>query len=508
MTTTNSRPNILFIMADQMTPLLMGVYGHPQVKTPNLDALAQQAVRFDAAYSPCPICSPARNSLLTGKYVSTIRCYDNSTPLASDEPTLAHYLTNAGYETVASGKMHFVGPDQLHGFKHRLTTDVFPSGFNWTPNTRENEASDFADIHAEPIAIDYVSAGVRQWSMQLGFDEETHHKALEYLYSKRMKLSGTLQKPQPQRDPAPFCLMVSYTHPHEPFHVTQEMWDAYEDVTIDIPDFPEDMESEYTQLDRWLNTFHGVHRVDLKNPDNLRNMRRAYYALVTYIDKKVGELLKTLRDTGLEESTIVIFASDHGDLLGERGMVQKRAFYEWCARVPLLIYDPRKAFKNQIVRSPVNLMDLTPTLLDLAGVAQDERLDMEAQSLMPLITDKDQRTSPVFSENHTEGVYATTFMVRKGKFKYVYIHGHETQLYDMENDPAEWHNLSGTSGYQTIEADMKQALLRQFNPDRIEADVRDSLKKRHLIKTSNQRNQPPWDYTPPFDASQMYWREG
>jgi len=127
------RPNILFIMTDQMTPFLTGAYGHKVVKTPNIDRLVKEGTRFDSAYTPCSLCAPARASLMTGKYASRIRCYDNASPFSSDEPTFAHYLSLQGYETIASGKMHFVGPDQLHGLYRRLTTDIYPSDFTWLP---------------------------------------------------------------------------------------------------------------------------------------------------------------------------------------------------------------------------------------------------------------------------------------------------------------------------------------------------------------------------------------
>ena len=137
----DGKPNVLLIMADQLTPLLMGAYGHPVVKTPNLDKLVASGVRFDAAYSPCPLCAPARAALMTGTFISRNEVWDNAAPLASDVPTIAHYLTNAGYETVASGKLHYVGPDQLHGFRRRLTTDIYPSGYTWLPPPRRERGA-------------------------------------------------------------------------------------------------------------------------------------------------------------------------------------------------------------------------------------------------------------------------------------------------------------------------------------------------------------------------------
>jgi choline-sulfatase len=204
------KPNILLIITDQMVPTLTGAYGHPVVRTPNLDRLVQQGVRFDSAYTPCPICAPARASLMTGRYVSRIRCYDNAAPLSCDVPTVCHYLTNAGYETVASGKLHYVGPDQLHGFRRRLTTDIYPADFEWAASrTRQDRIAANRAPHARMYATPNV--GVRRWTRYLKYDERSHFRALEYLRDKADRMHGS----------DPFLLCVSYHHPHEPFHSNQ-----------------------------------------------------------------------------------------------------------------------------------------------------------------------------------------------------------------------------------------------------------------------------------------------
>ncbi len=506
MTNNNQKPNILFIMADQLIPHMIGCYGHKVVKTPNIDRLANEGILFDSAYSPCPICSPARATLMTGKYVSNIGAYDNASPFSCDEPTVAHYLTNEGYDVVLSGKMHFIGPDQLHGFSRRLTTDIYPSSFEWT--TRREETQEFGEMHKNPIAIDYVTAGIRQWSMQFDYDEETHFRALEYIQSRRMQVGGTMQKPQKERDPKPFFLCVSYTHPHEPFHVTQELWDLYEGEQIDVPDLPENLDDTYSQMDKWLNDFHGVKEYDLKDTKSLYNMRRAYYGLITYIDNKVGELIKALEDTGLRENTIVIFTSDHGDMLGEKGMVQKRCFYEFSSRVPLIINYPDGWMGGTEITQHTSLIDLTPTILDMAGISVEQLLPCDGKSLIGLIDGSDKSERYIFSELHTEGVFSTCFMIRKDKFKYIYIHGKDAQLFDIEKDPGEWENLSGRNEFVEIESELKAKIFEQFNPDEIERDVCKSLLNRKLIREAMKANNTHWDYFPYFDATRQYWREG
>jgi choline-sulfatase len=485
-------PNILLIMADQLVPFLTGAYGHPVVQTPHLDRLAEHSIRFDAAYTPYPLCAPARAAFMTGRYASAIGCYDNAAVLPADEPTIAHYLANAGYDTVLSGKMHFIGPDQLHGFRRRLTTDVYPAGFDWVPV--QDQAGQFprgghARLYVTP------NVGVRPWTKFLSYDEETHFRALEYL-RERGRTPPT----------EPFFLVASYHHPHDPFHVTQELWDLYEGAEIAIPQYLQQLEATYSAMDRWLNEVHETDQVDLGAPDSLYELRRSYYGLVTYIDRKVGELLAVLEQTGQRDNTIIVFTSDHGDMLAEKRMVQKRCFYEWSARVPLIVHLPDERNGGWTVAEPVSLMDLVPTLLNWAGVPAEVRLPMDATSFAGLIEGSDTAERIVFSEYHVEKVKAPCFMVRKRKHKYIYIHGYGSQLFDLEADPDEWNNLAGQPELQAVEDELRTLILAQFDPDQIAAAGAASVRRREMIRQAMERNDTHWDYFPYFDATQQYVR--
>lgn len=508
-----AQPNILLIMSDQLIPEMTGAYGNPIAQTPNIDRLAARGTLFSSAYTSCPICAPARMSLLTGQYVSAIGCHDNTSILASDEPTFNHYLSAAGYDTVLTGKMHMIGPDQLHGYARRLNTDIYPSDFAWLG--RRVAMDDFSGIHENPIAVDYVGegAGVRQWSLQLDYDEETHFRALEYLRYKKSEVSGTLQKPMPVRDDAPFMLHVSYQHPHEPFHCTQEYWDRYEGVDIPIPQIPADMAAHQTAMDRSLNTWHGCGRVDLMNPDSLRVVHRSYLANVTYLDDKIGELLDTLEHCGLADDTLIIFCSDHGDMLGHRGMVQKRTFYEQASRINLIVSMPERlrrgtmATPGSVCHDPVSIVDIMPTLLDLAGIETD--LPMDGRSLRPQLMGESDPARHVFCEHHVEGVTACCFMVRRGAFKLNLTMGGEAQLFDLRADPGEWRNLAGDPAHAAIEAELRALIAARFDREAIERAIALNLRKRWVIKAARQQTGgPSWDYQPHFDASKQYWREG
>jgi choline-sulfatase len=462
-------PNILLVMADQLVPFLTGAYGHPVVRTPSLDRLAAEGIRFDAAYTPYPLCSPARAALVTGRYASRLGCYDNASILPADRPTVAHYLTNAGYDTVLTGKMHFVGPDQLHGFSRRLTTDVFPATMDWVPTT-DDEGRFVRGGHARSYVPPEV--GVRVWTKFLSYDEETHFRALEFL-RERARL-------QPEE---PFFLVVSYHHPHDPFHPTQELWDLYEGAEIDLP---EQRDREVSAMDRWANEAHETDAVDLADPEALTALRRAYYALVTYVDRKVGELLAVV-----PEDTVILFTSDHGDMLGERGMVQKRCFYEWSVRVPLLLRVPGSG--PAVVPHPVSLLDVVPTLLDLAGV--DDRLELDGRSLLDPDPDR-----AVLAEYHVEKVRAPCFMARRGSRKLIHVHRHGEQLFDLDVDPHEVRSVEGDAD------DLRGLILAEFDPDAIAADGAASVRRRELVREAMARNGTRWDYSPEFDATTMYVR--
>jgi choline-sulfatase len=286
----NDQPNILLIVADQLTPFTTGTYGHPVVQTPHLDQLAADGIRYDAAYTSCPLCAPARASLVTGMYASNIGVYDNKSSFSCEQPTVAHYLSLAGYDTVLSGKMHFVGADQLHGFHRRLTGDIFPADFSW-------QHTDQRTVVEDNNANAYLTAGPSGRSKNQAYDDTVHAQALAYLHSE---------------PPSPFFLIASYQQPHQPFMVPQRVWEAYHDDEIDLPELPDDpaeLDALYSTMERWVNRHHGIPPVrdELVKPETLRRMRRAYYGMVTEIDRRVGELLSALDATGQRENTVIIF---------------------------------------------------------------------------------------------------------------------------------------------------------------------------------------------------------
>jgi len=212
------QPNILFIQADQLSAEALGVDGHPFAKTPHIDRLAREGVMFKNAYCPFPLCGPSRFAMMTGRLASRIGAYDNAAELPASVPTVAHYLRARGYATTLIGKMHFVGPDQLHGYEERLTSDIYPSDFYWTDHNKKQTKETASDSRG------VLKSGICERSVQLDYDEQSMFRAQQKLYD---IARGS--------DERPFFLTVSLIHPHDPFYCTRDYWDRYDGVDIGLP---------------------------------------------------------------------------------------------------------------------------------------------------------------------------------------------------------------------------------------------------------------------------------
>jgi choline-sulfatase len=487
-------PNILLIMADQMAGPALPCYGHSVVRAPNITRLAQEGVVFDSTYCASPLCAPSRAALVTGQLPSRIGAYDNAAEFPSSIPTFGHYLRDMGYHTCLCGKMHFVGADQLHGFEERLTTDIYPADFGWTPDWERPEER--PSWYHNMLSI--VQAGTCQTSNQLDFDEEVAFHAVRKIYEMAR-----------DQDTRPFCLFVSFTHPHDPFAVPGEYWDRYEHDRVDLPTVPP------LPLEQMDPHSRRVHRVcDLgryrQTGERVRNARHAYYGAISYVDDKVGQILEALEATGFAKDTIVLFTSDHGEMLGERGLWYKMNFFEWSARVPLVVWAPTR-FAPRRVTTHVSLLDLLPTLIELGageGLAPDLVDAVDGQSLAPFLQGEGTgREDVAVGEILCESAIAPCFMIRRGRYKYVYSEPDPEQLYDLEADPDELDNVAARPEYDALRRRFFEEMRARWDPDAIRRQVLASQRRRRLVARSLATGQPsPWDFQPFRDASQQYMR--
>lgn len=486
-------PNILLVMADQLAAPTLPVHGHKVVKAPHLSRLAEHSVVFDSAYCNFPICAPSRFSMLSGRLPHSIEAYDNASEFPASVPTMAHYLARLGYRTILCGKMHFVGPDQLHGYEERLTTDIYPSDFSWTPDFLKGPEYRPTGVSMRPV----VEAGPCVRSLQIDYDDEVEYRGVQRLYD-------LARSPEDR----PFFLTVSFTHPHPPFVTAQEHWDRYRHDEIDMPKVAPIPLEELDEHSRWLHYAHAQNLYTVTDA-HVRNARHAYYGMVSYIDDKVGRVLSTLEQCGLAADTVVAFAVDHGEMLGERGMWFKQTFYEWSARVPLMIAAPGIAPRR--VGAHVSLVDLLPTFLDLAtGGRPPEPVDpLDGATLVPLMTGEEPGEDRiVLSEYSSEGVCAASRMVRAGRYKYVYTRGLKPMLFDLERDPDELRNLAGMPEVHSIEERMRAQGLAGWDPDEVHQRILASQKRRLFLAEVAQRSgrYPNWAYQPFVDESKRFVR--
>ena len=444
----SSRPkNILWLMSDQHRPHALGIDGNPVARTPNLDNLARSGTRFDQAYCANPVCVPSRASLLTGLYSHHHGANNNALPLAFTRKTIAHYLGRAGYMSGLIGKMHFVDA-QTHGFDYRLD---FNDWFQYLgPKTKifadelgkRNSGSGNPQIDDLWREFGDPWSGVREDDGRPGLvpvgrmsklEEPDHFESFVTRESVRfLKNHGARQ---------PFFLIASYLKPHDPFMPAQRFYNMFRAVDMQIPDtwgkgdlatVPKEIRESITN--DWVSP-------ELRNnPDNVRRRIALYYANLAQMDDNIGVMLKALHDLGLEDNTIVMYTSDHGEMLGEHGLWQKMVFYEPSVGVPLIFRAPGLTTPGARSRTPVSQVSVVATLLELAGV--DIPTGLDGTSLV-----RDLREPTKTRDNTIYAEYALNSprakgMIRQGDFKYSYYKDDTPELYNLHDDPKEMHNLA------------------------------------------------------------------
>jgi len=476
---TPEKPNILLIQADQLKPQVLTSYGGI-ADTPHLDNLADEGVVFENAYCNFPLCAPSRFSMLAGMLPSRIGAYDNGAEYLAQIPTMAHYLRLAGYHTCLSGKQHFVGPDMLHGFHERLVPELYPTDFSWAPSWDE----DRMDSNNNSTGV--TRSGVCTRSVQIDHDEAVLYRAKSKIHD------------YARTEGQPFFLLASFTHPHEPYYALQKHWDRYRHDDIPMP---------VTQLQpakaRDLHTDRILRHHSLLDSgiteSHVRTARHGYLANVSYFDDMLGDLLDTLRQTGLSRNTVILLTADHGDMLGEHGLWFKKHFNDHASRVPLIVHAP-EYFANG--RSLVNasLVDLLPTLCDLAGLKVTEHAPqtLDGTSLVSQCEHPEHSNSgAVYAEITSEGVPAPMFMVRSGQFKLIQGGDVPPVLYDLANDPEERSNVADKPELTDTRRSLESLIQDCWDPASLERDIRLSQRRRRLVHAAHQKGTAPvWDHRP------------
>jgi choline-sulfatase len=425
---------------------------------------------FDAAYCASPICVPSRMAFMTGRQCSRIGVYDNGSPLRSDIPTLAHTLRMQGYETVLIGKMHFIGPDQMHGFTRRPVGDEKVCG-------HAIEAPDWDAGDPTPAVmrsrIDRAGPGTTDPIEQ---DEDVLAAARAEI--DRLAAAG------PDRKPVFLC--ISFNTPHFPLVVPEDYYARFAGKVAPPRIGPggADEHPYHRRIRRYFD-------VESLSEAEVMRARAAYFGLVAHLDDLIGEVLGRLDAHRDGFNPLVCYASDHGEMAGEHGLWWKCSFYEEAARVPLIIRWPGVVPAASRSGVPVSLLDLSATFAAVAGATADNSLFMaetDGDSLLPILIGQGMDEERAVIAEYLAHAAATPIrMVRRGQWKYVYYHGESEELYRLDVDSHEEHNLACAPEHEAVRAELRATALRDWDPEALAAAIRQSQRERRLIAAAMRR---------------------
>ncbi len=419
------RPNILLILTDQQRHDTIGALGNPIIKTPALDKICNSGVAFTSAYSPSPVCVSARCSLHYGQYPMRTGCYENGWKMPDDRPTFMQVLTDAGYRTHGIGKCHFT-PDKyaLKGFQSReIQAEVPPrDSDDYMHFLEENGWGELPEPHGVRGEMYYIPQ-VSQLPVKFHPTQWVGDRSVNFIE-------------QQAKQDKPWMLFSSYIHPHPPFAPPWPWHKLYRSFNMPLPHVPAESTSLYTYINRSQNRY--KYRDQGIDKHLVRNIIAHYYACISFVDYQVGRLLGALEATGQLENTLILFSSDHGELLGDYNCFGKRSMHDAAARVPLLASMPGRFVGGRRCDRPANLIDLAPTMISAAGAKGDIQLD--GVDLAELQSGKSERDA-VYSQYHAAGKAIYTTVTERWKYAYS-APDQKEYLVDRVGDPAETRNCA------------------------------------------------------------------
>ena len=429
------KPHILLLINDEHRPDVLPVEGNPHIRTPTLDRFIERGVYFRNAYTPSPICVPARQSFLSGLYPRNAGCLNFGDPMPSQVLTIPGHLSRYGYYTAAAGKMHFVGPDQMHGWHERIGRDI--RGRNGYESV--DDPAHTAEIIVEPgtgkwsCAKEIANARVGK-GYWMAHDEYSVDGALMFL--EEYFVNEAYDRPGSQ----PLLLAVSLWCPHYPYQCPEDLFNYY---MRRVEPYVEELPQQFDCDDFF--------KVKVGKDVTYREAHRAtaaYYGMIEWMDAQFGRVVSRLEELNVLDDFVVLFTSDHGEMLGQKGLWEKQQYFEASVRVPFFISGPERfSQRSEIFRSNVSLVDLFPTLCDIANVPIPEGLD--GRSLIPLMEGKeDNWGNEVYSELW-RAQNGPSVMVKKNDLKYFRFEGKgwPEQFFDLSVDPDEVRNLIDSPDY-------------------------------------------------------------
>lgn len=442
--------NVLVIMSDEHDPRYMGCSGNPTVRTPNLDALAARGTRFANAYTPSPICVPARAAFATGRRVHQARLWDNASPYYGQLQGWGHLLQEREVRVESVGKLHYRQEGDPAGFdvEHLPMHVVGGYGMVWAsirdPYIKRG--------HGKRMLGDRIGRGDSPYTQ---YDEAVTERTVQWL------------RDAARRNTQPFALYVGLVAPHFPLIAPANFYDMYDGIELPPSKL---LPSSGYRRHPWVQQYADfeLNEENFKSPEERRQAITAYYGLCSFLDHNVGRILQALTESGLAENTLVVYTSDHGDNLGARGLWGKSTLYQESVTIPMLAAGP--GMPRGVCQTPVDLLDLFPTILQATGVDPAPLMDgRPGRSLQEVAATPAEPERVVFSEYHAAGSNTAGFMVRKGRWKYHYYIRYQPELFDLESDPEELKDLAGDRAYAAVLRDMEAELRRICDPEAMDA---------------------------------------
>ena len=429
--------NLLLLVSDEHRRDAMGCMGHPLVRTPNLDTLAARGTLFANACTPSPMCVPARAALACGDHVHRIGHWDSATPYDGSRRSWMHRLRDAGVETTSIGKLHFRSGEDDNGFAREILPMHVVDGVGWPIGLLREDPPPFAA--AAELAAD-VGAGESDYT---AYDRAITDAAV-----------GWLGAPPP----GPWATMVSFVSPHYPLVAPPDCYALYDPAAIDMP---VGVLPDHPELRNVAAFYDYARHFD---EDRLRRAKAAYYGLTSFMDACIGRILAALEASGQAQATLVIYVSDHGDMLGDLGFWTKQVMYESSVGVPMIAAGPGVPAGRRMTTG-ASLIDIAPTALDVAGLSDDPALP--GTSLRRLATAPDDPDRTTFSEYHDGGSTTATFMVRWDRWKYVAYVGYPPQLFDLVADPHELVDRAAEPAVRAVLAEGERRLRAICDPEAV-----------------------------------------
>ena len=437
-----NKPNILLLINDEHRPDILPIEGDTAIRTPTLSRFMNEGTYFRNAYTPSPVCVPARQSFLSGLYPRNSGCLNFGDPMPTEVRTIPGHLGNYGYYSCCAGKMHFVGKDVMHGWYERIGRDIIGNNGYPYPSVKDEHTAQFEREPGTGMKRDKTAQEIRDAQPGIGhwMLHDQYNVDGAVLFLEEYFVNASYDRPKA----SPLCMAVSLIAPHYPYQCPLDLFNYYMQRVEPIIEEPNE---NFGYADFF--------RVKVGKDVTYRQAHRAtaaYYGMIEWMDAQFGRVIEKLEHLNVLDDFIVVFLSDHGEMLGTKGLWEKQSYFEASARVPLSIWYPQRFGREpQVVKQNVSLVDLFPTLCELADIPAPDELD--GKSLVPLIEGNTGDWHDTVYSELWRAQNGPSVMVKEGDFKYFRFdndRGWPPQLFDLSNDPDECNNLIDNPDYADV----------------------------------------------------------